>query len=180
MTSEDFCRRRRHPSTSELDEADLDFMEENCSITSVDRRDKLKRLFRGKDKTIVQIKNVTDTTICIICTQDLASVLSNGGAGLNAGVAGVDLRLDIAKELVGMKEIKSVLKLGPDESQEIMVTSKYTVVSVFAIQGETMTLLLKNAPLKRGHSLTVEQRDIVNALSHEEFTSLTSAWDQRD
>lgn len=151
-------------------------MEENCGIKDIDRTEKFF-FRRRKNKTIVQIKNETDTPICIICTQDLTSVLNSGGAGLNAGVAGVDIKLDVAKELVGVREIKSALKLGPGDSQDVMVTSHYTVVSVFAIQGETTTLLFKNTPLKRGRCLTVEQKDIANALSHKEFTTITSAWD---
>lgn len=120
----------------------------------------------------MQIKNETDTTICIVCTQDLVSVLDNGGAGLNAGAAGVDLRLDIAKALVGVKEIKSVLKLGPNESQNVLAASKYTTVSVFSIDGDTMKLLFKSALLKRDRRLTVEQRDVEYALNDHELVIL--------
>ncbi|KAG0285372.1 hypothetical protein BGZ96_010368 [Linnemannia gamsii] len=91
------------------------------------------RPFRHNKEDMIQIKNETDTTICIVCTQDLVSVLDNGGAGLNAGAAGVDFKFDIAKSLVGVKEIKSVLKLGPNESQKIMATSKFTTVSVLSL-----------------------------------------------
>ncbi|KAF9083102.1 hypothetical protein BGX23_011782 [Mortierella sp. AD031] len=116
-------------------------VDQECRIDHIDRFhgdgdgsgrvSSVRSIFRRKKEDMIQIKNETDTTICIVCTQDLVSVLDNGGAGLNAGAAGVDLRLDIAKALVGVKEIKSVLKLGPNESQDVLAASKYTTVSVF-------------------------------------------------
>ncbi|KAF9091851.1 hypothetical protein BGX27_001940 [Mortierella sp. AM989] len=132
----------------------------------------VRSIFRRKKEDMIQIKNETDTTICIVCTQDLVSVLDNGGAGLNAGAAGVDLRLDIAKALVGVKEIKSVLKLGPNESQNVLAASKYATVSVFNVDGDTMKLLFKSALLKRGRRLIVEQRDVKYALNDHELVIL--------
>ncbi|KAF9993821.1 hypothetical protein BGZ80_001583 [Entomortierella chlamydospora] len=133
---------------------------------------KMRSILRRKKEDIIRIKNETNTVICIVCTQDLVSVLDNGGAGLNAGATGVDLRLDIAKALVGVKEIKSVLKLGPNETQDVMAASKFTTVSVFKVDGGTVQLLFKNALLKRGRQLTVEQRDVDYALGDHELAMI--------
>ncbi|KAG0059742.1 hypothetical protein BGZ89_000159 [Linnemannia elongata] len=134
---------------------------------------RLSRRFRA-DGDIVRLHNDTDTKVCFMCTQDLVSVLRNGGVGVNAGPAGVEVRADVAKELVKAKEIKSYLTLAPKESQDVRIASKYVVISAFALRGEAMTLLYSNIILKRGYKHTAEQKDIDNALTERELEQLNA------
>ncbi|KAF8924379.1 hypothetical protein BGZ47_004054, partial [Haplosporangium gracile] len=132
---------------------------------------RLSRRFRA-DGDIVRLHNDTDTKVCFMCTQDLISVLRNGGVGVKAGPTGVEVGVDVAKELVKAKEIKSYLKLASKESQDVRIVSKYVVISAFALRGEAMTLLYSNIILKRGYKHTVTQSDIDNALTERELEQL--------
>ena len=132
---------------------------------------KLARRFRDDGDTVKFI-NDTDTDVCIMCTQDLMTVLKNGGGGVNAGPGGVDVRVDVANQMVQVKEIKTILKLEPKGSQDVLIAPKYVMVSVFADRGGTMTLLYHNVLLKKGYNHTVEQKDINNALTQREVEQL--------
>lgn len=84
----------------------------------------------------------------------------------------VEVKIDVANELVQTKEIKSILKIGSKESQDVRTASKYVLVSAFAIHGDTMTLLYNDVLLKKGHKFLVEQRDIDNAMTEREVEQL--------
>lgn len=129
-----------------------------------------RRLRGGEDR--IRFQNNTDSSIFVMCTQDLLTVLKSGGAGVNASPSGVEVRVDIANELVRAKELKSTLKIGPNESQDVRTTSKYVMVSAFAIRGEDMTLLFRDLILKKGRRVVVQQKDIVNALTKRELEQL--------
>ncbi|KAF9113143.1 hypothetical protein BGX30_007042 [Mortierella sp. GBA39] len=129
-----------------------------------------RRLRGGEDR--IRFQNKTDSSVFVMCTQDLLTVLKSGGAGVNASPSGVEVKVDIANELVRAKELKSTLKIGPNESQDVRTTSKYVMVSAFAIRGEDMTLLFSDLLLKKGRRVIVQQKDIVNALTKREFEQL--------
>ncbi|KAF9157155.1 hypothetical protein BGX20_004101 [Mortierella sp. AD010] len=129
-----------------------------------------RRLRGGEDR--IRFKNNTDSSVFVMCTQDLLTVLKSGEVGVNASLSGVEVKVDIANELVRTKELKSTLKIGPSESQDVRTTSKYVMVSAFAIRGEDMTLLFKDLVLKKGRKLVIQQKDIVNALTKREFEQL--------
>ncbi|KAG0260019.1 hypothetical protein BG011_002189 [Mortierella polycephala] len=126
-------------------------------------RYRLSRRFRD-DGDSIRFKNDTNTSIIIMCTQDLVTVLRNVGAGVNAGPGGVDVKVDIVNQLVQAKEIKSLIRLAPSDSQDVLIGPKHALVSVSAVRGETMTVLYCNVLLKKGYSHTVEQKDVDNAI----------------
>ncbi|KAG0213664.1 hypothetical protein BGX28_003817 [Mortierella sp. GBA30] len=134
---------------------------------------RLTRWFRRKNEEI-RFKNDTNTSICVMCTQDVLTIFKKGGAGVNAGMNGLDVKVDVANELVRSKEITTILKLGPGEEQYVSVSANYVTVSTFAVRDDTMILLYYNVLLRKGYHHTVEQKDVDNGLTDckaEEFNS---------
>ncbi|KAF8938087.1 hypothetical protein BGZ58_001601 [Dissophora ornata] len=95
--------------------------------------------------------------------EDLVVALRNGGGGVNAGPAGVEVKVDVANELVRAREINSIFKLPPKESHAVLIASKHATVFVFAMIGE-MRLVYHNLVLKKGCNLVVAQSSVDNSM----------------
>ncbi|KAF9091852.1 hypothetical protein BGX27_001941, partial [Mortierella sp. AM989] len=126
-------------------------------------RYRLTRRFRD-DGDVIKFTNDTDTEVCIICTQDLVTVLKAGNIEACGGTGGLNVRVGVVNQLVQTKQIKSVLKLAPKQAQDVLIAPKYVLVSAFAVYGESMRLLYHEVLLKKGYNHTVEQKDIGNSL----------------
>ncbi|KAF9952973.1 hypothetical protein BGZ72_005787 [Mortierella alpina] len=117
---------------------------------------------------MVEFINDTDVLITIVCTQNVVTVLKNGGAGVNAGPSGAELRVDILNEAIHVNEgVNTEFKIGPKQSQRMMIAHTRALVTV-SLEDETR--LYENQLVKKGYRHIVEQRDISNALKNKILT----------